>query len=73
MNNKQLLSPCGIADKIKEIAEAQDIVLSRMYVALNMGRNVLPSMRGGHYPRVDTLDKIAKFLGCSIESLIYND
>ena len=73
MTNKELLSPMLIADNIRERAKTQHIVLKDMLTTLHINKNTIATMRGGHYPRIDTLDKIAKFLGCSIESLIYKD
>ena len=44
-----------------------------MFSTLNIGVNLLRDMRKGSYPRIDTLYKIANYLGCTVNDLVYKD
>lgn len=60
-----------IAENIQIIAKTQHIVVQDMLLALHIGKNKLAEMKRGAYPRIDTLARIAEYLGCTVNDLIY--
>ena len=64
-----LLSPKEIGENIIERCKANGVSVKDYCKSLHLGVNVVYHIRDGHYPRVDTLFKIASGLGCTIEDL----
>ena len=65
-----LLSPAQIADNISMCCKAQGISVKALCQTQKLGVNTVQQMRkDGHYPRIDTLFKIASGLHCTIEEL----
>lgn len=64
-----LLSPAQIAENIMKRCKARNIGVKEYCKTLNIGVNTVYHMRDGHYPRIDTLFKIASGLGCTVEEL----
>lgn len=63
-----------IAANIRERAKAQNIAVTIMLNTLHIGENRLRDMEiRGTFPRIDTLAKIAEFLGCTVNNLIYKE
>lgn len=57
-----------IAKRIKEKAGAQNIKLGQMFKNLGISNNTLHNMQKST-PSVETLAKIADYLGCSLDEL----
>lgn len=65
-----LLEPNEIANNIVQRCKENGISVRALCQSLQIGVNTIQQMRkDGHYPRVDTLFKIASGLGCRIEDL----
>ena len=63
MDNSQI-----IAKRIKEKAGAQNIKLGQMFKDLEISVNTLHNMQKS-CPSVETLSRIAEYLGCSLDEL----
>lgn len=66
-------TPPEIAARIKANAIYSGKTMKNIYETLHIGRNLITEMNGGRYPRIDTLLKIADFLGCTVNDLVYKD
>lgn len=64
MNN-----PNEIADKIKKAAKDNGIAVKQMLIDTGLGANTLQHMKTS-VPKVDTLAKIADYLGVSVDYLL---
>ena len=62
-----------IAENIRSRTISCGKTQKEMCETLHIGINTLGAMRRGHYPRIDTLLKIADFLGCTVNDLVYKD
>ena len=64
-------SPQEIANTIKELAKNQKITLSKMLSDCELGVNTISSMQaGGFFPRLESINKIADYLGVSVDYLL---
>ena len=64
-----LLDPTQIAENIIVRCKQRNIGVKEFCKELGLGINTVYHYKNGHYPRVDTLYKIASGLGCSMEEL----
>lgn len=67
-----LLEPAEIAANIRRRAKTQNVAVTILLQAQHIGVNRLREMETqGRYPRIDTMAKIAAYLGCTVDALIY--
>ncbi len=64
-----LLDPNQIAENIILRCKQRKIGVKEFCGSLGLGINTVYHYKNGHYPRVDTLFKIASGLGCTLEEL----
>lgn len=72
-STKIFCTPEEIAQNIKVRTIYSGKTQKEMFSTLNIGVNLLRDMRKGSYPRIDTLYKIANYLGCTVNDLVYKD
>lgn len=72
-STKTFCTPAEIAQNIKIYTIYSGKTQKEMFSTLNIGVNLLRDMRKGSYPRIDTLYKIANYLGCTVNDLVYKD
>lgn len=66
-----MLSSMEIARRIKKTAKLKRINTGKMLSEGTLSKNTLSTMQsGGSLPRLETLAKIADYLGCSVDYLI---
>lgn len=66
-----MLSSMEIARRIKKTAKLKRINTGKMLSECTLSKNTLSTMQsGGSLPRLETLAKIADYLGCSVDYLI---
>lgn len=64
-------NPQEIAKTIKEIAKDKKITVGKMLADCELGVNTLSSMQaGGFFPRLEAINKIADYLGVSVDFLL---
>ncbi|MDE6781277.1 MAG: hypothetical protein K2J40_07450 [Ruminococcus sp.] len=64
-------NPQEIAMSIKETAKSKDITIKKMLTDCDLSINTLSSMQsGGFFPRLEAINKIADYLGVSIDFLL---
>ena len=73
MTKKQACTPSEIADKICIYTTCSGISVASMLNTLHIGHNFIGKLRAGRMPQIDTLLKIADFLGCTVNDLVYKD
>lgn len=73
MNKKQACTPAEIADNICTYTICSGISVASMLKTLHIGHNFITKLRAGGMPKIDTLLKIADFLGCTVNDLVYKD
>ena len=71
--HKKCCSPGEIAENIRSRTISCGKTQKDMFNTLHISVNTLGTMRDGSYPRIDTLLKIADFLGCTVNDLVYKD
>lgn len=60
-----------IAATIKELAKSKKITVGKMLADCGMSKNALSSMQsGGYLPRIESIVRIADYLGCSVDYLL---
>ena len=60
-----------VASTIKSLLKAKNISAGKMLSDLGLNKNSLVTMQSsGYLPRVETLVKIADYLGCSVDYLL---
>ncbi len=63
-----------VANVIKALAKERNITIGKMLADLDLSINTMSSMQsGGFYPRVESLAKIADYLGVSVDYLLGRD
>nr|DAR24077.1 MAG TPA: repressor protein [Caudoviricetes sp.] len=63
-----------VANVIKALAKERNITIGKMLAELGLSINTMSSMQsGGFYPRVESLAKIADYLGVSVDYLLGRD
>jgi transcriptional regulator with XRE-family HTH domain len=63
-----------VANVIKALAKERNISIGKMLAELGLSINTMSSMQsGGFYPRVESLTKIADYLGVSVDYLLGRD
>ncbi len=63
-----------VANVIKALAKERNITIGKMLSDLDLSINTMSSMQsGGFYPRVESLAKIADYLGVSVDCLLGRD
>lgn len=67
----QICTPQELADNIRTAAQRRNVTIADMLRTLQIGHNLITKITNGAYPRLDTIAKIAAFLECSIDVLIY--
>ncbi|MDE7364509.1 MAG: helix-turn-helix domain-containing protein [Ruminococcus sp.] len=64
-------NPQEIAKTIKELAKDKKITVGKMLSDCELGVNTLSSMQaGGFFPRLEAINKIADYLGVSVDYLL---
>lgn len=64
-------NPQEIATVIKELTKAKKITIGKMLSDCELGVNTLSSMQsGGYFPRLEAINKIADYLGVSVDYLL---
>ena len=64
-------NPQEIADTIKKLAKAKKITIGKMLADCELGVNTISSMQaGGFFPRLESINKIADYLGVSVDYLL---
>lgn len=64
-------NPQEIAKTIKELAKNKKITVGKMLSDCELGINTLSSMQaGGFFPRLEAINKIADYLGVSVDYLL---
>lgn len=64
-------NPQEIAKTIKELAKNKKITVGKMLSDCELGVNTLSSMQaGGFFPRLEAINKIADYLGVSVDYLL---
>jgi len=64
-------NPQEIASTIKELTKAKKITIGKMLSDCELGVNTLSSMQsGGFFPRLEAINKIADYLGVSVDYLL---
>lgn len=64
-------NPQEIANTIKELTKAKKITIGKMLSDCELGVNTLSSMQsGGYFPRLEAINKIADYLGVSVDYLL---
>lgn len=64
-------NPQEIANIIKELTKAKKITIGKMLSDCELGVNTLSSMQsGGYFPRLEAINKIADYLGVSVDYLL---
>ncbi len=58
-----------IAERIKSLSKEKGITVNQLLTAVGLGRNTMSNFKTS-MPKVDTLSKIADYLGCSMDYLI---
>ena len=73
MNKKQICTSSEIANNIREYTICCGASVANVLKTLHISKNLISEMDAGRYPRIDTLLKIADFLGCTVNDLVYKD
>lgn len=73
MTKKQACTPSEIADAIRIHTIYSKTTIKEMCNTLHIALNTVSRIGRGDYPRIDTLLKIADFLGCTVNDLVYKD
>ena len=73
MPKKQACTSEEIADNICTYAICSGTSVASMLKTLHIGHNFIVKLRAGRVPQIDTLLKIADFLGCTVNDLVYKD
>ena len=73
MNKKQTCTPAEIAGNICAYTICCGTNVTTMLKTLHISKNLISEMNSGRYPRIDTLYKIANYLGCTVNDLVYKD
>ena len=72
-STKTFCTPEEIAQNIKIYTIYIGKTQKEMLETLHIDINIIPAIRRGRYPRIDTLYKIANYLGCTVNDLVYKD
>ena len=60
-----------IAETIKSLAKSKKIATGQMLLECGLNKNALSTMQSGcYFPRIDSLARIADYLGCSVDYLL---
>lgn len=63
--------PQDTANKIKDLAKAKGVSVSKILADCEINKNALNTMQSsGYFPRVETLTKLADYLGVSVDYLL---
>ncbi len=61
----------NISNRIKETAKKQNILIGKMLSECSLSKNTLSTMQSrGFLPSLETINKIADYLDCSVDYLI---
>ena len=70
MRIAKLYDPLAVAEKIKDTAKKNGIVIKEMLIVLNLGSNTISNLRHGKALSFDSLARIADYLDCSVDYLL---
>ena len=60
-----------VAETIKLYAKSKKIPVGQMLIECELNKNTLSTMQSrGYLPRVETIARIADYLGCSVDYLL---
>lgn len=69
----QLCTPPELAANIRAELARRQLTIRQMCDTLHIGINTINQISAGAYPRLETLYRIAEYIGVTVNDLVYKD